>query len=114
MASNIKVLQINLAHSRAAADNLSRVVCDLKPDILLLQEPYYTTNNNIMGCSINDIIFAAKTRPLCAIIIKNNEIVPFPIKVERDRIIINIETKTSKMTLISTYCSHQGTLQNTY
>lgn len=110
MASNLKILQINLAHSKAAADNLSKVVSDLQPDILLVQEPYYTTNNNLTGCSINDIIFAAKTRPLCAIIIRNTEIVPFPIKVERDRIIIIIETKNTKIKLVSTYCSPSSNL----
>lgn len=110
MASNLKILQINLAHSKAAADNLSKVVSDLQPDILLVQEPYYTTNNNLTRCSINDIIFAAKTRPLCAIIIRNTEIVPFPIKVERDRIIIIIETKNTKIKLVSTYCSPSSNL----
>lgn len=51
-----------------------------------------------------------KTRPLCDIVIRNNEIVPSPIKVKRGRIIINIETKTTKITLVSIYCSPSSNL----
>lgn len=35
---------------------------------------------------------------------------PFPIKVERDRIIIIIETKNTKIKLVSTYCSPSSNL----
>lgn len=105
MAQNLKVIQINLAHSRAAADNLSRVATDLHPDVILIQEPYYTPNNHIVGCSMSDIVFSSDTRPLCAIIVKNKTLLPFPIKINRHRIIVNIEDKNEKITLICIYCS---------
>lgn len=104
MAPNLKILQINLAHSRAAADNLSRVVFELQPDIILIQEPYYTPHNHIVGCTMNDIIFSADKNPLCAIVVRNRRLMPFPIKINRKQIIVNLDYKEEKITLISIYC----------
>lgn len=98
-------MQINLAHTRAAADNLSRVAFDLKPDIILIQEPYYSNNNKIIGCSMNDIVIAADTQPLCAVVIRNNSVTVFPIKVDRDKIIVKIENRNTKIVIICLYSS---------
>ena len=38
--SSLRCLQINLRHSKAAAQNLSQLILDLDIDVLLIQEPY--------------------------------------------------------------------------
>ena len=45
--TNIKCLQINLRHSRAAALNLSQLLLDLDVDVAFIQEPFAVSDPSV-------------------------------------------------------------------
>jgi len=71
--TNIKCLQLNLQHSRAATSNLPQIILQYNLDIVFVQEPY-TILNNVAGFPKSFRIFAhGSDRKRSAIIVNNNE-----------------------------------------
>ena len=54
--TDIKCLQINLQHSRAATANLTKIVTDDEIDIIFIQEPY-TIQAKVIGIPTNYTTF---------------------------------------------------------
>ena len=72
--TQIKLLQVNLQHSRVAASNLIQVILQYIIDIAFVQEPY-TIHNNVAGFPKGFKIFAngGGTKSV-AIIVNNNDV----------------------------------------
>ena len=69
----IKCLQINLQHSRAATYYLIKIVTEYDIDIVFIQEPY-TIQDKVIGIPTKYITFTAGPRPRAAVVVTDKGI----------------------------------------
>ena len=69
----IKCLQINLQHSRAATYNLIKIVTEYDIDIVFIQEPY-TIQDKVIGIPTKYITFTADPRTRAAVVVTDKGI----------------------------------------
>jgi len=87
----IKFFQLNLQHTRAATDNLVKLITEQGTGIRLLQEPY-TKQNKIVGIPIRHKIFThGESRTRAAIVVTNNQIDTLLIKQLSDSDTVDLE-----------------------
>jgi hypothetical protein len=72
--TNIKCIQVNLQHSRAATANLTKAVSEDETDIIFIQEPY-TIQGKVIGISTRYKIFTSgEDRCRAAVVATNNQV----------------------------------------
>ena len=101
----LKVIQLNLQHSRIATDNLTKIIEEENTDILCLQEPY-EIRNKIAGIPRRLKIFTAgEGRHRAAIVVNNNQLDTILIKQlsDEDTVVIEIIFNELKFIIASLY-----------
>lgn len=114
MTGSLKFLQINLAHSKAAAANLVNICTDLEPNVLFLQEPY-SFNNKLAGISLSDMVFMEETNPRCAIVFRNFshlQLNVFCVYLNSDLIVLKCSLLNTEILLLNCYVSPSASLNN--
>jgi hypothetical protein len=112
---HIKVLQINLQHSKNATNACTNYINENKIDIVLVQEPYIL-NNRVTGFPLSYQIIQSETdsMPRAAIIIANKNV--FVVKLvkncNRDSVWISIRMNGRDLTLSSIYMSPNANIEN--
>ena len=89
--TNIKCLQINLQHSRAATANLIKIVTEDEIDIIFIQEPY-TIQGKVIGIPTKYTTFTAGgARPRAAVVVTSKEIDTMMIRQLTDMDTVTVE-----------------------
>lgn len=106
-ATEINILQVNLARSYKANQSLCNFQRDEDSDISLIQEPY-TLKNRIIGFPLKHRIVVAKQDPKTAIIVHKDNFTVFPVFIESDVIAIKLKKGNREFLLINCYCPPNG------
>jgi hypothetical protein len=103
--THIRCIQVNLQHSRAATDNLIKLVKIEKTDIIFIQEPYLN-KRKMTGISRSfRSYFSPENNNRAAIVITNKEIDAVLIThiSNSDIVLLEIEYKNTKAFIASAY-----------
>ena len=101
----IRILQLNMQHSRAATQNVNEIAIRNGIDILLLQEPY-NFNNKICGLSKHMQIFSkGEKKKRAAIIVtnKNYNVILLNQFSNEDMVAVIVQIRNIDILIISAY-----------
>ncbi|GBN74917.1 Putative protein in type-1 retrotransposable element R1DM [Araneus ventricosus] len=110
-STELKLLQINLGRTKAAANILQRSLAKIQPDLLLAQEPYIS-KNEIQGIPANWNLYSSINQK-AIIVIPPGNISPIIIDKRETAIAIKIHTEDFPLVLISAYSSPAGNIERT-
>ncbi|GBM88565.1 Putative protein in type-1 retrotransposable element R1DM [Araneus ventricosus] len=110
-STELKLLQINLGRTIAAANILQRSIAKIQPDLLLAQEPYIS-KNEIQGIPANWNLYSSINQK-AIIVIPPGNISPIIIDKRETAIAIKIHTEDFPLVLISAYSSPAGNIERT-
>jgi hypothetical protein len=101
----IRCIQINLHHSRAATDNLMKLIQRDLTDIVFVQEPYTIQNKPVGITRSHRIYLTSEEKSRAAIIIVNDNIDALLIKqlCDRDTTVIEVRHKSTRILAASMY-----------
>jgi hypothetical protein len=111
---DIKCLQINLQHSRAATANLIKIVTDNEIDIIFIQEPY-TILGKVFGIPTKYTTFTAGgAMSRAAIIVTNKGIDTTMIRQlsDMDAVTVEVTKGNTKIIAASTYFDRENQIEN--
>jgi len=112
--TDIKCLQINLQHSRAATANLTKIVTDDEIDIIFIQEPY-TIQGKVIGIPTRYTTFTAGgARPRAAVIVTNKGIDTTMIRQlsDKDAVTVEVIKGNTKIIAASMYFDRELQIEN--
>ena len=110
----IRIMQINLQHSRTATDNLMKLTQQDLTDILLVQEPYLI-QNKLVGIKRSYRTYTPnEDKSRAAIIIANDNIDALLIKqlCDRDTMVIEVRHKNLRIIVVSMYLDIKEEIDN--
>jgi hypothetical protein len=110
----IRIMQINLQHSRIATDNLMNLTKQDLTDILLVQEPYLI-QNKLVGITRSYRTYTPnEDKSRAAIIIANDNIDALLIKqlCDRDTMVIEVRYKIMRIIVVSMYLDIKQEINN--
>ena len=100
LKTRLKCLQINLHHSRAATDNLTKIINEEGTDIVFIQEPY-NIGNKVVGLPRSYAVFTSGAgRKRAAIVIKNKRLDTLLLTQLSNEDTVVVETKVDKASFI--------------
>ncbi|GBM07978.1 Putative protein in type-1 retrotransposable element R1DM [Araneus ventricosus] len=108
---NLKILQINLARAKPANLILHTNVKEIKPDIILIQEPYIK-DQKLNGFPSSWTSFTSKNLK-AAILIPNATIKAVLLRQKTNTVAIKIHLDSTPLTIVSSYSSPAKNIQET-
>ena len=112
--TDIKCLQINLQHSRAATANLTKIVTDEEIDIIFIQKPY-TIQAKVIGIATKYTNFTAGgARPRAAVVVTNKRIETTMIRQlsDKDAVTVEVIKGNTKIVAASMYFDRDLQIEN--
>ena len=103
--TNIRCMQINLQHSKAATANLMKIIEEESTDIICIQEPYII-NNRVVGIPKKYRTYTiTEERSRAAIVVTNNHIDVLLLRqfLDADGVVVEITAGGEKLILASMY-----------
>ena len=107
---NLKVIQINLQHKRAASDSLIQELSVSKIDIALIQEPYINSKSGIIPGMPRDYLqYSFDSKSTAAIIIRKH-ISHFPLYnfITKQMTSLVVHSSSGSILFASVYCPQGG------
>jgi hypothetical protein len=100
LKSKLKCLQINLQHSRAATDNISKIIHEEGTDIVFIQEPYNVTNKPVCLPRSCAVFTSGPGRKRAAIVVMNKKIDTLLLTQLSNEDTVVVEAKVDRVSLI--------------
>ena len=111
---DIKCIQLNLRHSRAATSNLMKVIDENDTDILFIQKPY-TIQNKLIGIPTKYKLYTAgEGRHRSAVVVTNNQLdATLLLQLsDVDTVAVEVIKGTIKITAVSMYFDREQQIEH--